>query len=511
MRISLRRCPPTSALYVDYLENWARVQPFYAQPYSLEAIERFARERAPLDPVHRRRLCDVLARQQAGWAGSLRGVEKLEAGAVAVVTGQQPTLFTGPLFSIFKAITAVRIADNLERSGIRAVPVFWVAAEDHDFAEISSTWVVNRNSDLCRLAVDLSTGEPVPAGWLEFKEDVLIAVSECLSNLSQSEFLPDLQAILEHSYKPGVSPVVSFARMMARLFSDTELTFVNPLDDDLKSLAQPVADMAIEQNREMRAAIIARNEALSAAGYHVQVKVDENFTGLFGYDGRSREPLRPNELRSGIKNWSPNVLLRPVVQDSLFPTVAYVGGPAEVAYFAQAAAVYETLNKPMPPVFPRISATLIDPRIARIEEKYAVQLEDVFRGKDYLRRKAVSATEDDRIFERASSSIGEQLNELRPLLSSVDETLVGALETSRQKILHQLESLHSKFVNAVSRRNELLERHIDALSNSLFPEKKQQERMLNVSSFLARYGIGLIPRLRDGLSLDTREHQVVEL
>jgi uncharacterized protein YllA (UPF0747 family) len=510
MRISLRRCPPTSALYVDYLENRARVQPFYAQPYSLESIERFARERAPLDPVHRRRLCNVLGRQQSGWGGSLRGVEKLEAGAVAVVTGQQPILFTGPLFSILKAITAVRIADHLERSGIKAVPVFWVAAEDHDFEEISSTWVVNRNSDLCRLAVDLSTGEPVPAGWLEFKEDVLIAVSECVSNLPQSEFMPDLQAILEHSYKPGVSPVVSFARMMARLFADTELTFVNPLDDDLKSLAQPVVEMAIERNREMRAAIMARNEALSAAGYHVQVRVDENFTGLFGYRGRSREPLRPNEVRSGI-TWSPNVLLRPVVQDALFPTVVYIGGPAEVAYFAQAAAVYETLNKPMPPVFPRISATLIEPRIARIEEKYALQFEDVFRGKDFLRRKAVSATQDDRAFERVSTSISEQLNALRPLLDSVDETLGGALETSRQKVLHQVESLHSKFVNAVSRRNELLDRHIDALCNSLFPEKKQQERMLNVSSFLARYGVGMIPRLRDSLSLDSREHQVVEL
>ena len=131
----------------------------------------------------------------------------------------------------------------------------------------------------------------------------------------------------------------------------------------------------------MRSAIIARNKALSAAGYHAQVKVDENFTGLFGYHGRSRQPLRPNELRNGI-SWSPNVLLRPVVQDTLFPTAAYVGGPAEVAYFAQAAAVYETLGKPMPPIFPRISATVIEPRVARIKEKYALELEDVFRGRE---------------------------------------------------------------------------------------------------------------------------------
>ena len=510
MRVSLRRCPPTSALFVDYLEDWARVQRFYAQSYSLESIERFARERAPLDPAHRRRLCAVLAQQQAVWGGSRRGVEKLESGAVAVVTGQQPVLFTGPLFSIFKAISAIRIAEHLERAGVRAVPVFWVAAEDHDFEEISSTWIINRNSDLCRLSVDLSSGQPIPAGWLEFRDDVRSAVSDCLSNLAQSEFIPELQRVLEDSYKPGISPVAAFTRMMASLFSDTELTFINPLNDELRAIAQPTIDKAIARNSEIRAAVIERTTALSSAGYHGQVKVDENFTGLFAYRGKSREPLRPAEVESGY-SWSPNVLLRPVVQDSLLPTVTYIGGPAEVAYFAQAGAVYEALGKPMPPIFPRISATLIEPRIARIEEKYGLQLDDVFRGRELLRRKVVSATEDDKIFERVSGNIGTELNSLKPFLGSVDETLVGALETSRQKVLHQLESLHSKYIHAVSRRNELIERHIDAICNSLFPEKRQQERMLNISSFVARYGLGIIPRLRESLSLDTREHQVVEV
>jgi bacillithiol synthase len=510
MRISLRRCPPTSALFVDYLESSSRVQAFYPQTYSLESIERFARERKPLDPAHRRGLCEVLAEQQTDWGASQRGVDKLASGAVAVVTGQQPVLFTGPLFSVFKAISAIKIAASLEQAGISAVPVFWVAAEDHDFEEISSAWVLNRNSELCRMGVDLASGEPVPVGWLEFKEDVRTAVSECLANLPQSEFIPQLQHILESSYKPGVSPVAAFARMMAQLFVETDLTFVDPLNDRLKELARPTIELAISRNAEMRAAIIARNQSLAAAGYHAQVKVDENFTGLFEYRGRSRQPVRPNELRNGT-SWSPNVLLRPVVQDVLFPTAAYVGGPAEVAYFAQAAAVYETLGQKMPPVFPRISATLIEPRIARILEKYALQLEDVFRGRDHLQRKAVSAIGDDSAFQRVSGSIEAELNSLRPLLSAADETLTGALETSRQKVLHQVESLHGKYVHAVSRRNELMERHLEAICNSLSPEKKQQERVLNVSSFIARYGAGVIPRLLEILSLDTREHQVVEL
>ena len=510
MRISLRRCPPTSALFVDYLESWARVESFYSQSYSLESIERFARERRPLEASHLQVLCEVLEEQQTRWGGNPRGVSKLASGAVAVVTGHQPTLFTGPLFCIFKAISAIKIAQKLEQAGVRAVPVFWIAAEDHDFEEISSAWIIDRNSDLRRLSVDLTDSEPAPAGWLTYKEDVRTAVAECLSKLPPSEFTVPLQSMLESSYKPGTSPVEAFARMMTALFRNTELTLVDPLNDRLKSIAQPTVNAAISRNSQMRAAIMARSRELTDAGYHAQVKVDDSFTGLFGYRGRSRVALRPDDLKNGV-SWSPNVLLRPIVQDSLFPTAAYVAGPAEVAYFAQAAAVYQTLERPMPPIFPRISATLIEPRIARIRDKYALDLEDVFRGREHLRRKMVSTTEDDSAFNRVTDAIEAELTSLAPLLTAVDETLAGALDTSRQKVKHQLESLHSKYINAVSRRNDLIERHLDSVCNSLFPEKKQQERVINISSLFARYGSEIVPRLMDILSLDTREHQVVEL
>jgi uncharacterized protein YllA (UPF0747 family) len=510
MRISLQHCPPASALFGDYLENWSRVQAFYAHPYSFSSIEQFARELTPLDPDHRQRLCQVLAEQQANWGAGQQGVQKLASGAVAVVTGQQPTLFTGPLFCVLKAISVIKIAQRLEKVGVTAVPMFWIAAEDHDYKEIEAAYVINRTSDLCEIRVDLSTGEPVPSGWLQFSDDVDNAVSQCLEHLPQSEFIPELKTILEDSYKPGVSPVTAFASMMARLFSGTDLTFIDPLHDGLRAIAKPIIQMAIGRNSEMRSALIARNKALSMAGYHEQVKVDENFTGLFGYRGRQRQPLRPSELGNGV-SWSPNVLLRPIVQDVLLPTVTYIAGPSEVAYFAQAAAVYETLSRPMPPIFPRISATLIEPRIARLIEKYGLDWEDIFHGREHLRRKLVSATQDDTAFQRVSNTIEMELNSLRPLLSAVDETLTGALDTSRQKLLHQVESLHNKYVHAVLRRNETIERHLDSISNSLFPEKKQQERVLNITSFIGRYGLALIPRLMDSLSVDTQEHQVVEL
>jgi uncharacterized protein YllA (UPF0747 family) len=191
--------------------------------------------------------------------------------------------------------------------------------------------------------------------------------------------------------------------------------------------------------------------------------------------------------------------------------VTYIAGPAEIAYFAQASVVYNTLGIPMPPISPRISATLIEPRVARMIEKYGVNLEDVFQGREQLRRRLVSATEDDRAFERVNESIGKEIDSLRPLLAAADETLIGALETSRQKVAHQLESLRTRYVHAVSRRNELIERHLDTLCNSLFPDKKLQERVVNVTSFTSRYGPALIPRLTESLNVDSREHQVVML
>jgi bacillithiol synthase len=509
MRVSLRHGPPATRLFLDYLENWNDVKAFYAEPYSLDSIQRFAVQRPALNSTHRNLLCSVLAEQQAQWGAGQRGVEKLQSGAVAVITGQQPVLFTGPLFSILKAITAIKIAARLEQSGIKAVPVFWVAAEDHDFAEIEPTWILNRNSELFRVSVDLSGEEPRPAGWLKFGEDVRDAVTSCLDNLPQSQFIPDLRALLESSYQPGVSPVDAFAKMMARLFEHTELTFVNPLHNGLRSLAQPVIDKAIAKSSEVRAALMTRNQALNAAGYHGQVKVDDNFTGLFNYRGQARQVLRPAELNQGIA-WSPNVLLRPIFQDALFPTATYIGGPAEVAYFAQVGAVYETLGMAMPPICPRISATVVEPRVAKVAQKYGIELSDVLQGREHLKRKAVAAIQDDG-FERVRARIEQELESLRPLLNSADPTLAGALDTSRQKVLHQLDSLKGKYVNAVARRNETIERHLDTICNSLFPEKKQQERVINVGSFIARYGMGVVPGLMERLSLEVREHQVVEI
>jgi uncharacterized protein YllA (UPF0747 family) len=390
------------------------------------------------------------------------------------------------------------------------VPVFWLAAEDHDYEEIEWAAVLDRDSAVQRFRVDLSNPDTPPSGWLSLGADVTTAVSSCLASLPESEFLPQVRDILSSSYKPGLSPVDAFGRLMANLFQNTPLVLVNPLDNDLRCLGTPTLDQAVRQNAEIRSAVLARSRALSEAGYHEQVKVDQTFTGLFAYRGKSRQVLRPDEINADAA-LSANVLLRPAFQDSIFPTAAFVGGPAEVAYFAQACAVYETLRRPVPPVVPRISATVLEPRVVRALKKYDMEFLDAFRGREFIKRKAVATTQGVEVFDIVRDRLTADLESLRPALNAVDPTLAGALDTSRQKVLHQVEALRTKFVNAEARRDETLERHLEAISNSLFPEKKLQERVINVTSFLVRYGPGFVERLQESLQLDSREHQVIEI
>jgi uncharacterized protein YllA (UPF0747 family) len=342
------------------------------------------------------------------------------------------------------------------------------------------------------------------------REDVSEVISKCLSSLTGSEFQPEIRQLLESSYKPGASPVDAFLAMLTKLFEGTGLVFANPLDPGLRKLAQPTLVQAVRQNAEIREAVLARSRALTESGYHEQVRVDENFTGLFAYRDKSRQPLRPDEIREDMP-LSANVLIRPAMQDAIFPTAAYVGGPAEIAYFAQAAAVYDVLKRPVPPVFPRLSATILEPRIGRALKKYDLEFLDILRGRDFILRKAVSKVQGVELFDVVRDRINGELESLRPALNAVDQTLAGALDNSRQKVFHQIEALRTKFVNAEARRNETLERHLDSIMNSLFPEKKLQERVINILSFLVRYGWNFIRQLEEELDLDSREHQVIEI
>ncbi|HEX5000252.1 MAG TPA: bacillithiol biosynthesis BshC [Terriglobia bacterium] len=502
------RVPGSTALFLRYVQDWPRVAAFYDRPYDIASIAAFSRECPRPAGPELERLCATLGARQNRWGAGLRGVDKLRSGAVAVITGQQPGLFTGPLYAALKAISAVKLARALEEMGIPATPVFWIASEDHDHAEIEWAAVLDEEGGPKRVQVLLEGRPDAPVGWTTYGADIRSATAELFESLPASEFAGEVRAAIETIYAPGVSPVDAFARLLARLFSATELTLVDPLDPAMKDLARPALEEAVRRNPAIRAAALDASRALTAAGYHAQVHVTEQFTGLFSYEQGSRRPLKPAALDSA-ENLSPNALLRPFVQDSIFPTAAYIGGPAEIAYFAQARAVYRVCGRPMPPVVPRVSATFVEPRIARALDAYRLERTDAWRGREFLAERAGRTLEGAPAFDHVRDAVGSELESLRPVLTAVDPTLSGALDTSMRKILYQVESLRTRYVHAESRRSELMDRRLDAIVHAFYPEKKLQEREVGILSFLYRYGFGLIGRMEAKLLLDGREHQFV--
>ncbi len=510
MRITLDAMPSVSALFLDYIQGSDRARQFYPHDHSLDAVREFARESAPIEHARRDRLAAVLEAQHRRWGLDVDSIERLRSGAVAVVSGQQAGLFTGPMYSILKALTAVKLARALEERGVAAVSVFWIAAEDHDHKEIEWAGILSKDSTLEKVTTPLGDGARIPVGWLRFGPSVQDAIDECFRLLPPSEFKNDVRTILEDAYCPDVSPVDAYARMMGRLFKGSGLILVDPLDAKLRGLDKEVLGRLARQVGEVRSALLTRGRMIAEAGYVQQVRVDERFTGLFAYRGRARQPLGPGDEMTAV-DLSPNVLLRPVVQDSLFPTAAYVGGPAEIAYLAQAGSVYEFMGKPMPPIFPRITATLVEPSVARIMRKYDFSIDDVFQGMDRLRMGAVAAGSGTGVFKDVRQRMSDEMARLRPVVEGVDPTLGGALDNAVHKIMHQVDTLHARFVKGESRRDAVLERHLKTLTTHLFPGNNLQERVVNVTSFLGRYGLNLIPMMDQALELDGTVHQVIEL
>ena len=510
MHFPLEATPSVSPFFLDYIQGSDGARQFYPHDHSLDAVVEFAREFAPIDEARRDPLAAALEAQHRRWGLDIGSIESLRSGAVAVVTGQQAGLFTGPMYSILKALTAVKLARALTERGVKAVPVFWIAAEDHDFEEIEWAGILSRDASLEKVSTPLGQGGRIPVGWLRFGTSVGAAIDECFRLLPPSEFQDEVRSLIENAYAPDASPVDAYARMMGRLFRDSELIPVDPLDPVLRYQAKGVLGTLATKGSELRTVLMERSRMIAEAGYVAQVRVDDNFTGLFAYRGNEREPLRVEDEGIAL-DLSPNVLLRPLVQDTLFPTAAYVGGPAEIAYLAQASSVYELMGKPMPPVFPRITSTLVEPPVARIMRKYGFNIGDVFEGMDRLRMGAAATGSGTVVFNEVRQNVSAAMERLRPVMEGVDPTLGGALDNAVQKVMHQVDSLHSRFVKGESRQNEVLERHLKTLTNRLFPGQKLQERVVNVTTFLVRYGLNLVPMMDRTLELDGTVHQVIEL
>ena len=569
--VSFDQIPQQTRLFLDYLRDPPALRRFYPEAVRFH-YDLSARAERVLGAYQTDRgaLCDALEEMNRGWGAgetTLANIRELRAAdCLAVVSGQQAGLFGGPLYTIYKALSAVKLAECMTQRGVKAVPVFWIATEDHDFAEVATAELINRDCALSRVSVPLEMhSEGLPVGRVALDESINDTVQGLLAALPQSEFSDELEKLLRDAYQPGRNYADAFARLVTSLIGQRGLILLDPLDSELKKLAVPLYSKAAGRAQEIALAIANRSRELEADGYHAQVAPSENSFPLFLHDENgSRHALARTEngkyhakgaaqdsgqkpdpgSPAGQPGWggdseggrsltdeysaedlaalaareperfSPNVTLRAVVQDFLLPTVAYYGGSAEIAYFAQTSEVYRLLDRPVTPILHRASMTIIEKHTWRSLERYHIGLTDFFAGFDHVVARVVKeylGKETSAAFDHTTSTFNQELDALQEQLRHVDPTLAGALDTGRRKINYQLEGLRTRFQRAQMARDEAVHRQLQRAFDLLYPNKALQERSINITSLLSRHGRYVVDWIYDAIDLASTEHQVVYL
>jgi len=511
--------PHTTALAADILYRPDKTAAFYRHP--LRDLESFRAAAAEMQFPDGQRSALVAALRRQNSSSPL--LERLaQPGTLAVVTGQQVGLFSGPAYTVFKALHAVRLAQWLTENGIPAVPVFWVATEDHDFAEVNHVWVFDAEHRPVKLEMRRSAGAQ-PVGGVTLASPPVNELRAALRSLPFGEEVTDL---VEETYRGGTTMGAAFGELLRKLLGGFDILQVDPLLPEFRALAAPALQTAVKAHAELTSSMLVRNRELIAAGYHAQVHVEEQTSFVFLLENGKRLALRRHgaefvqngrrfsteELVARAASLSPNALLRPVVQDSILPTVACVMGSAEAAYLAQSEVLYRTVLGRMPVVAPRTGFTIVDQHSAKLMDRYRLALPDFFQGQEVLREhmaaRLVPPALDAAIGETARV-VEQALGRLRGDLSAFDVTLAQALDHSGRKIRYQLTKIEGKTGREAMRRQDRAKRDAASLDGLIFPERHLQERIYSILPFLAKHGLDLVDHLYQAIELDCPDHRMM--
>ncbi len=535
--IDVRRFSWIRPLAGDYAFNFENVAPLYAgDPTSrhawADAIARVRGASRPRDAVAAM-LGAQQERRQAPPAARAAAADLANPQTVAVVTGQQAGAFGGPLFTLLKAITAIQLARKAAHDHqATAVAIFWVDAEDHDWDEIASCTVLDAAFQPRTITLPRPEGAGErPVAALSLDGRVEQSLEELAAALGESEFTKDVMAALRAAYRPGAGVADAFARWLETVLGPHGLIVFDSSDPAAKPL---VADLFSRELRHAgRTAALAADAGglLTSRGHSPQVVPQPDSVSLFYIDG-ARRPIRRQgdeflagdhafsvdslveQAASAPDRFSPNVLLRPIVQDTLFPTVCYVAGPSELAYLGQLRQVYDSFGVPMPLMYPRATATLVDSATARFLARHDVRVEDLQRQDESALNHLLESQLPESVeaaIRDAESAVKHSMERVIDAMPAVDPTLAGAARTTLSKMEHDLRNLQGKMVQAAKRRDDTLRRQFNRAQSQIFPHGHAQERTLGVVYFLNRYGPGVIDRLLTDLPLDLGQHWVLTI
>ena len=535
--IDIRRFPWIRRLAADYAYDYGRVAEFFAGDPATPQAWRDAIGRTQRHSRDRGAIAEILQAQQrrrgappeaVAAAGRLR-----DADTVAIVTGQQAGLFGGPLFTLLKALTAIRLAERVrDEYHVPAVAIFWIDAEDHDWDEVKSCGLLDGELGLRKV----SAGDPAgashePVARVRLDEGVAATIAEVEATLPTTEFSPHVLDGLREAYRPGTGMADAFGRWLETVLGPRGLIVYDAADPAAKPLAARVFTHELEHAGETSRLAAEAGQALDARGYHAQVTPHTDGVSLFHLN-HLREPIRRSgdaflvgdrtisrddlltAAREQPEQFSPNVLLRPIVQDTLFPTACYVAGPNELAYLAQLGRVYESFGVPMPLMHQRTTATIVDSNAMRFLTRHSFPLESL-RAQDEaalneLLQSQLPPTVEASL-QDALRAVEERMGELAKEVTQLDATLEGAARSTLSRMQDDLKKLHVKIVQAAKRKDETLRRQFHHAQAQAFPGGHPQERAIGFVTFLNKYGPGLVDRLIQALPTEMGTHWVITI
>ncbi len=511
--------PGLHRLFLDYCAAGAAARPFYA---ALPPDSSW--QARPAVPAHWPDLVELIAAQNPSSTGTegARALEALGRGAGTVVTGQQVGLFGGPLFTPFKAATAVARARTATAAGSPHVPIFWLATEDHDFAEINHVVFPARRELRKLVYAESPSALPVPVGGILLDERITPLVDQAWELLGSS----DAMDALASAYRPGRTFAQAFQEFYSKAFAAQGLLVLDAAGRAVHRIGAPVLHAGLERADELHAALLARNAELEAAGYHAQVAVGEQSSLLFliadktgarlalkrvapsaaepkGLWQAGRQSFSTADLveilESEPERISPSALLRPVFQDFLLGTSLIIGGPAEIAYFAQSAVLFERILGRVTPVQPRFSGTLVEPAIADVLRKHELTVERVFRETPDSLAQLLAArampVEGKRKLAAAGTALDAELGTLLAWMDTLDAGLGRSAGAAASKMRYQMNRLRRLAANFQLQQEASLARHAEAICQALYPGGVLQERVHGAAYYLARNGFKLVEEI----------------
>lgn len=508
---------PFSRLFCDYLQNKKEIRSFYSYSHTYsELIKAIEAYRYPGDRKIMARIIEEQNRQLPLHPCALNHLDALShENSVAITTGQQLSLFGGPLLTVFKILSVVHLAKKLSRdTKKRVIPFFWLADEDHDYEEIAAV-KFPVNEALRSFSLKRSDSRRFSIGRLEIEPKSDLFFKDIFSNLSETDFHPSLVDLLESTYSPGVTFSRSFSTLMSRLFSHHGLLFAGSNDESAKSLLKEKFQVAIEKASEIDARLHRQSKRLSEH-YHQQARVGESL--LFRHDEESgRIPLKHENGRwfqsSGVYfstkellekldqepgSFSPNVFLRPIIQDFLLPNVAYAGGPAEIAYHGQMNNLYPLFDQKMPFIASRFSGTIIEPGVNRLIKKLPFKIPEYLERLENLEKRYLQKEEDrfmEHLFSDWIDHVGQQSNEMLKKAGITDFGLLSYHEANKKRYQEGIQNLQKKMISERRKSEHIQINRLRKIKNALFPEERLQEREISFIYFMNKYGIEVWDRL----------------